>query len=65
MTDSPATPSPSAANESQNKSHGRLAVRPTLRPRELMTNTPDLAGVWKAKVITCFPRPSPAFWAKA
>nr|WP_321511526.1 tRNA (guanosine(37)-N1)-methyltransferase TrmD [uncultured Celeribacter sp.] len=59
MTDSPATPSPSAANESQNKSHGRLAVRPTLRPRELMTNTPDLAGVWKAKVITLFPEAFP------
>ncbi|WP_202906473.1 tRNA (guanosine(37)-N1)-methyltransferase TrmD [Celeribacter ethanolicus] len=37
------------------RSHGRLAVRPTLKPRELMTNTPDIAGVWKAKVITLFP----------
>ena len=39
----------------QNKSHGRLAVRPTLRPRELMTNTPDLANAWQAKIITLFP----------
>lgn len=37
------------------RSHGRLAVRPTLKPRELMTNTPDLAGAWRAKVITLFP----------
>ncbi|SFJ37960.1 tRNA (guanosine(37)-N1)-methyltransferase TrmD [Celeribacter neptunius] len=51
MTDS--TPSPKA------KSHGRLASRPTLRPSELMTNTPDLAGVWKAKVITLFPEAFP------
>ncbi|WP_417273354.1 tRNA (guanosine(37)-N1)-methyltransferase TrmD [Celeribacter halophilus] len=41
------------------KSHGRLAVRPTLKPSELMTNTPDLAGVWKAKVITLFPEAFP------
>ncbi|WP_460275607.1 tRNA (guanosine(37)-N1)-methyltransferase TrmD [Celeribacter sp. ULVN23_4] len=41
------------------KSHGRLAVRPTLRPSELMTNTPDLVGVWKAKIITLFPEAFP------
>ncbi len=40
---------------SPNKSHGRKAIRPTLKPRELMTPTPDLAGVWKAKIITLFP----------
>lgn len=45
--------------KAQSKSHGRLAVRPTLRPRELMTNTPDLVGVWKAKVITLFPEAFP------
>ena len=37
------------------KSHGRLAIRPTLQPSELMKHTPDLVGVWKAKVITLFP----------
>jgi len=42
-----------------NKSHGRKAIRPTLKPRELMTHTPDLAGVWKAKVITLFPSAFP------
>lgn len=41
------------------KSHGRLAVRETLKPRELMTNTPDIVGVWKAKIITLFPEAFP------
>ncbi len=41
------------------KSHGRKAIRPTLRPTELMTTTPDLAGVWKAQVITLFPHAFP------
>ncbi|SLN52020.1 tRNA (guanine-N(1)-)-methyltransferase [Aquimixticola soesokkakensis] len=41
------------------KSHGRLAVSATLRPRELMSETPDLAGVWKAKVITLLPAAFP------
>ncbi|MEM9552489.1 MAG: tRNA (guanosine(37)-N1)-methyltransferase TrmD, partial [Pseudomonadota bacterium] len=38
-----------------NKSHGRKAIRPTLAPRELMTPTDDLAGVWTARIITLFP----------
>lgn len=37
------------------KSHGRKAVRPTLKPQELMTQAPDLAHVWKAQVITLLP----------
>ena len=41
------------------KSHGRLAVRPTLQPSELVKHTPDLADVWKAKVITLFPETFP------
>ncbi len=41
------------------KSHGRKAIRPTLKPRELMTPTPDLHGVWKAKIITLFPTAFP------
>ncbi|APG45734.1 tRNA (guanosine(37)-N1)-methyltransferase TrmD [Phaeobacter porticola] len=43
----------------QNKSHGRKALRPSFKPRELMTPTPDLAGVWKAKVMTLFPNAFP------
>lgn len=42
-----------------NKSHGRKAIRPTFKPRELMTHTPDLVGVWKAKILTLFPSAFP------
>lgn len=41
------------------RSAGRIAVRPTLRPRELMTDTADVAGVWTAKIITLFPQAFP------
>ncbi|OUS34456.1 tRNA (guanosine(37)-N1)-methyltransferase TrmD [Rhodobacterales bacterium 56_14_T64] len=44
---------------SLNKSHGRKAIRPSLKPRELMTATPDLVGVWKAKILTLFPTAFP------
>ncbi|MCK0150372.1 tRNA (guanosine(37)-N1)-methyltransferase TrmD [Marivita sp. S6314] len=37
------------------RSHGRKTLRPTLKPRELMDPTPDLAHVWKAQVITLLP----------
>ena len=42
-----------------NKSHGRKAIRPTLVPRELMTDRPDLARAWMAQVITLFPEAFP------
>ncbi|WP_264212076.1 tRNA (guanosine(37)-N1)-methyltransferase TrmD [Leisingera thetidis] len=45
--------------DTPSRSHGRKAIRPTLKPRELMTPTPELAGVWKAKVITLFPSAFP------
>lgn len=44
MTDAPAP-----------RSHGRLSIRPTLRPRELMTDRPELAGAWCARIVTLFP----------
>ena len=34
------------------KSHGRLKATPTLAPREVMTERPELADAWVAKVIT-------------
>ncbi|SFR99922.1 tRNA (guanosine(37)-N1)-methyltransferase TrmD [Yoonia litorea] len=37
------------------RSAGRISVRPTLQPRELMTDAPDLAGTWTAQIITLFP----------
>ncbi len=45
--------------DTPSKSYGRKAIRPTLKPRELMTPTPDLHGVWKAKIITLFPSAFP------
>lgn len=41
------------------KSHGRLSARPTLQPRELITDTPDIAGSWTAQIITLFPQAFP------
>ncbi len=41
------------------KSAGRIAVRPTLQPRELMTETPALAGSWTAQILTLFPQAFP------
>ena len=37
------------------KSYGRKSIRAALKPRALDGETPDLAGVWRADVITLFP----------
>lgn len=37
------------------KSHGRLSIEASRKPRALMQNTPDIAGAWKAKVLTLYP----------
>ncbi|MEM7296202.1 MAG: tRNA (guanosine(37)-N1)-methyltransferase TrmD [Pseudomonadota bacterium] len=41
------------------KSHGRKSIAATPKPRALMTEAPDLAGVWKAQIITLFPEVFP------
>ena len=41
------------------RSHGRKSIRATLTPRALMEDTPELAGVWMAQVITLFPQAFP------
>lgn len=41
------------------KSHGRLSIQATAKPRELMTDRPDLHGAWTAKIITLFPQAFP------
>ncbi|MCL3881285.1 tRNA (guanosine(37)-N1)-methyltransferase TrmD [Marivita sp. GX14005] len=46
------TPSPS-------RSHGRKSIRPSLRPRTLMGDAEELAGAWKAQVITLLPEAFP------
>ncbi|PWK60823.1 tRNA (guanosine(37)-N1)-methyltransferase TrmD [Roseicyclus mahoneyensis] len=37
------------------KSHGRLAISASAKPREVMSDTPRLKGAWCAKVVTLFP----------
>lgn len=41
------------------KSVGRKSIRPTLKPRELITDTPDIAGAWTAQIITLVPQAFP------
>ncbi|MDP4992208.1 MAG: tRNA (guanosine(37)-N1)-methyltransferase TrmD [Marivita lacus] len=41
------------------RSHGRKTMRPTLVPRDLMEDAPELASVWKAQVITLLPEAFP------
>ena len=41
------------------KSHGRLSISASVKPRELMTGTPRLKGAWTAKIITLFPEAFP------
>ncbi|WP_297768325.1 tRNA (guanosine(37)-N1)-methyltransferase TrmD [uncultured Roseovarius sp.] len=41
------------------RSHGRKSIRATHEPRELLTPTPELAGVWTARVITLLPQAFP------
>lgn len=51
MTDIPKPP--------PSRSLGRKTIQATAVPRPLITLTPDLKGVWKAKVITLFPTAFP------
>ena len=53
MTDTPPSDDPPS------RAIGRKTIRPTLQPRELMTDTPDLAGAWRAQVITLLPEAFP------
>jgi len=44
--------------EPPSRSHGRVAVRVSLRPRDLMA-PPEVAGAWMAQVVTLFPEAFP------
>ncbi|WP_432817182.1 tRNA (guanosine(37)-N1)-methyltransferase TrmD [Sulfitobacter sp. JB4-11] len=37
------------------RSHGRQAVRPSLKPRSLMDTPPEYVDVWQARIVTLFP----------
>ncbi|MEL7104809.1 MAG: tRNA (guanosine(37)-N1)-methyltransferase TrmD [Pseudomonadota bacterium] len=41
------------------KSHGRLAIEASAKPRDLVAGRPQLAGAWAARVITLFPEVFP------
>lgn len=41
------------------KSHGRLSISASLKPRDLMAETPKVKGAWTARVITLFPEAFP------
>ena len=41
------------------KSAGRKSIRPTMTPRELMTDAPTLSAAWTAQIITLFPQAFP------
>ncbi|MFN5998366.1 MAG: tRNA (guanosine(37)-N1)-methyltransferase TrmD [Paracoccaceae bacterium] len=41
------------------KSHGRLSIRASLKPRDLMEEPRQVKGAWVAKVITLFPEAFP------
>jgi len=41
------------------KSHGRLSIRASTVPRDLMAEAPQVKGAWVAKVITLFPEAFP------
>ena len=41
------------------KSHGRLSASASLKPRDLMAETPRLKGAWTARIITLFPEAFP------
>lgn len=44
---------------SPSKSHGRLSISASLKPRDLMSDKPQLKGAWEARVITLFPEAFP------
>ena len=41
------------------KSHGRIKVTPSLKPRELMRDRPDLVHSWRATILTLYPEMFP------
>lgn len=46
-------------SDAPSKSHGRLSISASLKPRDLMSPTPRLKGAWTAKVLTLFPEVFP------
>jgi tRNA (guanine37-N1)-methyltransferase len=52
-------PCPIPTTPQKGRSHARLSISPSLKPRSLMDETPRLKGAWCAKVLTLFPETFP------
>ena len=50
---------PAPHNPNAARSHGRMSIRASLRPRVLMEDAPELSGAWVAQVITLVPQAFP------
>jgi tRNA (guanine37-N1)-methyltransferase len=53
MTDRPAKPGEAP------RSHGRLSISASARPRSLMDGPPQVKGAWEARIVTLFPEAFP------
>jgi tRNA (guanine37-N1)-methyltransferase len=47
-------PTASAHSAAPSKSHGRLSMKPSLKPRDLMAEPLEVRGAWVVKIITLF-----------
>ncbi|MGN0931955.1 tRNA (guanosine(37)-N1)-methyltransferase TrmD [Falsigemmobacter intermedius] len=45
--------------EVKGKSHGRLSVQVSLKPRDLMAEPPRVKNAWRARIVTLFPEAFP------
>lgn len=59
MTDTPKSRATKSHGSTAGRAIGRKSIKATLQPRELMTDTPTLAGAWRAQVLTLFPEAFP------
>lgn len=59
MTESSKSRATKSHGSTASRALGRKSISATLKPRDLMTDTPTLAGAWRAQVITLFPQAFP------
>ncbi len=45
--------------DAKTKSHGRIAISASLKPRELMADSTRLVGAWTVRIVTLFPEAFP------
>lgn len=59
MTDASISRATKSHRPNEPRAIGRKSISATLKPRELMTDTPELAGAWRAQILTLFPTAFP------